>query len=97
MVLARAKEAFDHPEWDLRAEAGRLQGLGYVDAGSCSLVSRKRNVYKSFQSLCTAIWQGLGVTNAIRGLKHVSRPSNPRSPLSRSLIHSCCRSFRILT
>lgn len=28
MDLARAKEAFDHPEWDLRAEAGRLQGLG---------------------------------------------------------------------
>ena len=36
-----------------------------MDAGECRLVSRKKNVYKSFQQLCVAIGKGLKVDDAI--------------------------------
>jgi bifunctional non-homologous end joining protein LigD len=65
MVLARAKEAFDHPEWLFEPKLDGLRALAYVDAGECRLVSRKKHIYKSFQPLCAAIAQGLKVENAI--------------------------------
>ena len=65
MVLARAKEAFDHPEWIFEPKLDGFRALAYVDAGECRLVSRKKNVYKSFPQLCVAIGKGLKVENAI--------------------------------
>lgn len=65
MVLARAREAFDHPEWIFEPKLDGFRALAYVNAGECRLVSRKKHVYKSFRPLCAAIAQGLSVENAI--------------------------------
>jgi bifunctional non-homologous end joining protein LigD len=65
MVLARTKEAFDHPEWIFEPKLDGFRALAYVDAGECRLVSRKKHVYKSFQPLCASIAESLKVENAI--------------------------------
>jgi ATP-dependent DNA ligase len=35
MVLARAKAAFDHPEWIFEPKLDGFRALAYVDAGEC--------------------------------------------------------------
>lgn len=65
MVLARAREAFDHPDWIFEPKLDGFRALAYVADGQCRLVSRKKHVYKTFQPLCAAIAGNLKVDNAI--------------------------------
>jgi bifunctional non-homologous end joining protein LigD len=65
MVLARAKEAFDHPEWLFEPKLDGFRALAYVEGGECRLVSRKKHAYKSFPLLCASIAVGLKVESAI--------------------------------
>lgn len=65
MVLARAREAFDHPDFIFEPKLDGFRALAYLEGGVCRLVSRKKHTYKSFQPLCAAIAQALHVTDAI--------------------------------
>jgi ATP-dependent DNA ligase len=51
--------------WIFEPKLDGFRALAYIEAGECRLVSRKKHVYKSFQSLCASIAEGLKVENAI--------------------------------
>ena len=55
MPLARLRAPFDHPDWVFELKYDGFRALAYIDAGQCKLVSRKRNQFKRFQSLCAII------------------------------------------
>ena len=62
--LARSLEAFDDPEWLFELKHDGFRSLAYLEDGRCQLVSRHRNVYKSFEALREAL-AGLKAQNAI--------------------------------
>ena len=49
--LARSLEAFDHADWLFELKHDGFRSLAYLEDGRCRLVSRHRNVYKSFETL----------------------------------------------
>jgi bifunctional non-homologous end joining protein LigD len=55
-----------------------FRALAYVDAGEYRLVSRKKHTYKSFQSLCSAIAEGLKVECDLGWRDGVRRAGRPR-------------------
>jgi len=65
MPLAQLAEPFDHPDWIFENKYDGFRALAYVENGSGKLVSRKRNVYKSFPALCNALAGCLHVRDAI--------------------------------
>jgi bifunctional non-homologous end joining protein LigD len=57
MRLAVRREPFDHTDWLCEIKYDGFRALAYVESGSCRLVSRKANVYKSFPGLCASLAQ----------------------------------------
>jgi bifunctional non-homologous end joining protein LigD len=53
--LARSLEPFDDPAWLFELKHDGFRSLAYVEDGRCRLVSRHKNVYKSFQNLREAL------------------------------------------
>jgi bifunctional non-homologous end joining protein LigD len=53
--LARSLEPFDHADWLFELKHDRFRSLAYLEDGRCRLVSRHRNVYKSFETLRDAL------------------------------------------
>jgi bifunctional non-homologous end joining protein LigD len=49
--LARSLEPFDDPDWLFELKHDGFRSLAYLEDGRCRLVSRHRNVYKSFETL----------------------------------------------
>jgi bifunctional non-homologous end joining protein LigD len=49
--LARSLEPFDDPAWLFELKHDGFRSLAYLEDGRCRLVSRHRNVYKSFETL----------------------------------------------
>ena len=47
MPLAVLREAFDHPDWIFELKYDGWRALAYIEAGTCRLVSRNRNPFKS--------------------------------------------------
>jgi bifunctional non-homologous end joining protein LigD len=45
------RESFDHLDWIFEVKHDGFRAIAYVANGSARLVSRKGNVYKSFQEL----------------------------------------------
>jgi hypothetical protein len=69
---ARLGAPFDHSDFIYELKHDGFRAVAYIEAGACELVSRKRNVYKSFAGLTAAI-ATLPVKNAILGRLSVSR------------------------
>jgi bifunctional non-homologous end joining protein LigD len=65
MPLIRVAEPFDHPDWIFELKHDGFRALAHVDAGRCSLVSRRRHVYKQFAELQGAIGQTVHARQAI--------------------------------
>jgi ATP-dependent DNA ligase len=59
MPLARRAEPFDHEDWLFELKLDGFRALAYVENGTCSLISRKRNTYKAFDPLCRALAETL--------------------------------------
>jgi bifunctional non-homologous end joining protein LigD len=53
--LARSLEAFDHADWLFELKHDGFRSLAYLEDGRCRLVSRHRNVCKSFETLRDAL------------------------------------------
>ena len=62
--LARSLEPFDHADWLFELKHDGFRSLAYLEDGRCRLVSRHRNVYKSFETLRDAL-AGLQAKSAI--------------------------------
>ena len=53
--LARSLEPFDDPAWLFELKHDGFRSLAYIEDDKCRLVSRHRNVYKSFETLRDAL------------------------------------------
>jgi len=53
--LARSLEPFDDPAWLFELKHDGFRSLAYLEDGRCRLISRHRNVYKSFETLRDAL------------------------------------------
>ena len=62
--LAKCLAAFDDPDWIFELKHDGFRSLAYVEDGNCRLVSRRRNTYKSFEVLRSAL-EGLRAQSAI--------------------------------
>jgi bifunctional non-homologous end joining protein LigD len=62
--LSLCSEPFDHPDWIFELKHDGFRALAYIADGKWQLVSRRRNFYKRFGSLCDAM-AGLKVESAI--------------------------------
>jgi bifunctional non-homologous end joining protein LigD len=62
--LARSLEPFNDPDWLFELKHDGFRSLAYIEDGQCRLVSRHRNVYKSFETLRNAL-AGLRAKSAI--------------------------------
>jgi bifunctional non-homologous end joining protein LigD len=63
--LALRKQPFDSPDWLFELKHDGFRCLVYVADGECKLVSRNRNVFKTFKRLQDAIPQTLKVRDCI--------------------------------
>jgi bifunctional non-homologous end joining protein LigD len=75
---ARVAAPFDHPDFVFELKYDGFRSLCYVEDSRCELVSRKRNIYKSFAPLATALSR-LQVTSAILEGEIVCLDSEGRS------------------
>jgi bifunctional non-homologous end joining protein LigD len=57
MRLAVRREPFDHPDWLFELKFDGFRALAVIESGSCRLISRTGNVYKSFPGLCASLAQ----------------------------------------
>jgi len=53
--LLRRPDAFDDERFIFELKHDGFRALAYITPGSCRLVSRRGNVYKSFRSLCDSL------------------------------------------
>ena len=51
MPLARFDAPFEHPDWIFEPKMDGSRAIAYVEGGACRLVSRNRNVFKTFELL----------------------------------------------
>lgn len=65
MPLARLDEPFEHPDWIFEPKMDGFRAVAYVEGGTCRLVSRNRNAFKTFEPLAQAIAQDLAGRSAI--------------------------------
>jgi bifunctional non-homologous end joining protein LigD len=65
MELSRRVEPFDDRNWIFELKHDGFRAVAYVADGQCRLVSRRDNVYKSFDGLRAAIAHELRVKDAI--------------------------------
>jgi bifunctional non-homologous end joining protein LigD len=78
MPLSLRAEPFDNPDWVFELKHDGSRSLAYIQRGTCDLVSRGQNRYKSFESLRNGISQLLRVNDAILyGEMYASMPARP--------------------
>jgi bifunctional non-homologous end joining protein LigD len=65
MPLARFDAPFEHPDWIFEPKMDGFRAVAYVERGTCRLVSRNRNAFKTFEPLAQAIAQDLAGRSAI--------------------------------
>jgi len=58
MLLARFDAPFEHPDWIFEPKMDGFRAVAYVEGGTCRLVSRNRNAFKTLEPLAQAIAQG---------------------------------------
>jgi bifunctional non-homologous end joining protein LigD len=54
-----------HPDWIFEPKLDGFRALAYVECGTCRLVSRNRNAFKTFEPLAKGIGQDLSGRSAI--------------------------------
>jgi len=64
MKLFAVADPFDHHDWIFEVKHDGFRSLAYLENGQCRLISRRRNVYESFDVLRKSLGQ-LKVDNAI--------------------------------
>jgi bifunctional non-homologous end joining protein LigD len=65
MPLARFDVPFEHPDWIFEPKLDGFRAVAYVEGGTCQLVSRNRNAFKTFVELAQAIGEELSGRSAI--------------------------------
>jgi hypothetical protein len=76
---------FNDPDWLFELKHDGFRSLAYVEDGKCRLVSRRRNQYKSFEVLRSAL-EGLGARNAILDGEIVCLDSSGVSQFKRAFV-----------
>lgn len=51
MPLVRVAQAFDHPDWVFELKHDGFRALAHVEGHQCTLLSRRRHVYRQFPQL----------------------------------------------
>jgi hypothetical protein len=65
MPLARLHAPFDHPDWIFEPKLDGFRAVAYIEGGTCRLVSRNRNVFKTFGPLAQTMAADLDGRTAI--------------------------------
>src|SRR5215467_382863 len=65
MRLAVRREPFNDPDWIWELKYDGFRALLRVENGHAELISRRRNVYKSFGPLCADLALALGGREAV--------------------------------
>jgi len=65
MPLVWRGEAFDHPDSIFEIKHDGFRAIAYLECGTARLVSRKGNLYRSFQELSESLPRELKATDAI--------------------------------
>ena len=79
MPLARLHAPFDHPEWLFELKYDGFRALAYVTPKGCELISRKGNVYKSFNALSAGIANALACDAILDGeIVHLDANGKPQ-------------------
>ena len=81
--LARFDEPFEHPDWIFEPKMDGFRAVAYVEGGTCRLVSRNWNAFKTFEPLAQVIARELaGRSSILDG--EIVRPGPDRGPCSTS-------------
>jgi hypothetical protein len=92
MRLAVRREAFTHPDWIFEIKYDGFRSLARIAGGQAELISRRRNVYKSFVGLRAGLKHALAAHTALLDGKIVcldpGRPSSVLRPVVLQ-IHLC--------
>jgi hypothetical protein len=59
VALGRAREPFSHPDWIFEVKWDGFRALLYSDSAGVRLVSRNRNTFQSFPTLCEGLARDL--------------------------------------
>src|SRR5215470_10804683 len=79
MPLARLHAPFDHSDWLFELKYDGFRALAYVTPQGCELISRRGNVYKSFNNLCAGIANTLPCEAALDGeIVHLDKDGKPQ-------------------
>src|SRR5579864_6605243 len=85
MKLTRVARPFDYPNWIFELKHDGFRAVAYVSNGSCTLISRKNYVYKSFSPLCAAIAAQLRGDDAVLHGEIICLGQDGRSQLKQLL------------
>ena len=55
MQLSLVAAPFDDPDWVFEIKHDGFRALAYISEGTCTLISRKNNQYKSFAALSESL------------------------------------------
>jgi bifunctional non-homologous end joining protein LigD len=87
MPLARFDRPFEHPDWIFEPKMDGFRAVAYVEGGTCRLVSRNHNPFKTFAPLAQAIGQDLSGRAAILD-GEIIRPGPDWRPLFYELMRA---------
>jgi bifunctional non-homologous end joining protein LigD len=90
--LTLVRQPFDHPDFLFELKHDGFRALAHVWDGNCELVSRRRNVYKSFQGLKDNLAK-LKVQNAVIDGELVCLDAEGRSIFNELLLRRGCPIF----
>ena len=65
MRLTVHREAFTHPDWIFEIKYDGFRSFARVAGGQAELISRRRNVYKSFAPLCADLTRAMAERTAL--------------------------------
>jgi len=85
MPLKRHKEPFSHPDWLFELKQDGFRALAFVQNGTCRLVSRNGNTFKSFEVLREAIPKEISAKTAVLDGEIVCLGSDGRSQFNELL------------
>jgi bifunctional non-homologous end joining protein LigD len=90
--LTLVRQPFDHPDFLFELKHDGFRALAHISDGNCELISRKRNAYKSFQSLRDNLAK-LKVKNAVIDGELVCLDAEGRSIFNELLFRRGCPVF----
>ena len=85
MPLLRVPDAFDHPDWLFELKHDGFRALAKIDGHQCTLVSRRRHVYRQFPQLQEEIAHAIRAHAALLDDEIVYLASDGRSVFNRLL------------